>query len=62
LNRDEYNKLKIKTDLDANYVVRALPIAAMIPSYGSILMNPFLNDLIILVTILILIVLFVNFL
>jgi hypothetical protein len=44
LNRDEYNKLKIKTDLDANYVVRALTIAAMIPSYGSILMNPFLNN------------------
>jgi hypothetical protein len=44
LNRDEYNKLKIKTDLDAKYVVRDLTISAMITSYASIMMNPFLND------------------
>jgi hypothetical protein len=44
LNREEYNKLKSKTDLDGQLAVRNLPIAAMIPSYGSILMNPFLND------------------
>lgn len=43
LNREEYNKLKAKTDLDSQYVVRALTISAMITSYGSILMNPFLN-------------------
>jgi hypothetical protein len=43
LNREEYNKLKAKTDLDGEYVVRALTISAMITSYGSIMMNPFLN-------------------
>jgi len=44
LNREEYNKLKAKTDLDGGYVVRNLTISAMITSYGSILMNPFLNN------------------
>jgi DNA polymerase type B, organellar and viral len=44
INRDEYNKLKNKTDLDAAYVVRNLTIAAMITSHASIFMNPFLND------------------
>jgi len=43
LNREEYNKLKNKTDLDGEHVVRALTISAMITSYGSIMMNPFLN-------------------
>lgn len=43
LNRNEYNKLKNKTNLDAPYVVRAITISAMISSYASILMNPFLN-------------------
>jgi hypothetical protein len=44
LNREEYNKLKNKTDLDVGYVVRNLTISAMITSYGAILMNPFLNN------------------
>jgi len=44
LNRDEYNKLKAKTDLDGKYVVRDLNISAMITSHAAILMNPFLND------------------
>ena len=43
LNREEYNKLKYKTDLDGEHVVRALTISAMITSYASIMMNPFLN-------------------
>nr|BAM29335.1 dpoB [Lentinula edodes] len=43
LNREVYNKLKNKTDLDGEHVVRALTISAMITSYASILMNPFLN-------------------
>jgi hypothetical protein len=43
INREEYNKLKNKTDLDGEHVVRALTISAMITSYASILMNPFLN-------------------
>ena len=43
INREEYNKLKSKTDLDGEHVVRALTISAMITSYGSIMMNPFLN-------------------
>jgi hypothetical protein len=43
LNREEYNKLKNKTDLDGEHVVRALTISAMITSYASIFMNYFLN-------------------
>ena len=44
LNREEYNKLKAKTNLDSEYVVRALTISAMITSYASIFMNSFLNN------------------
>nr|QWO71410.1 DNA polymerase [Termitomyces sp. T123] len=43
LDRNEYNKLKNKTDLDGKHVVRAITISAMISSYASIFMNPFLN-------------------
>nr|QWO71407.1 DNA polymerase [Termitomyces sp. K2P1] len=43
LNREEYNKLKSKTDLNGEHVVRSLTIPAMITSHGSIAMNPFLN-------------------
>jgi hypothetical protein len=43
VDRERYNLLKSKTNLDGEYVVRSLPISAMITSYGSIEMNPFLN-------------------
>ena len=43
LNRDEYNKLKNKTNLDGENVVRNITISALITSYASIFMNPFLN-------------------
>ena len=43
INREEYNKLKSKTDLNGEHAVRALTIPAMITSHGSIFMNPFLN-------------------
>lgn len=42
-NRDEYNRLKNKTDLNGENVVRNVCISALITSYASILMNPFLN-------------------
>ena len=44
LNREEYNKLKAKTDLDGEFVIRNLTISAMITSNASIFMNSFLNN------------------
>ena len=43
INREEYNKLKNKTNLDGEYIVRYLPTAAMITAYASIFMNTFLK-------------------
>jgi hypothetical protein len=43
IDRERYNNLKAKTDLDGKYVVRSLTISAMITSYASVIMNPFLN-------------------
>jgi DNA polymerase type B, organellar and viral len=43
MDREEYNKIKNKTDFDGQHVVRDITISAMISSYASILMNPFLN-------------------
>jgi DNA polymerase type B, organellar and viral len=43
INREEYNKLKNKTDLDGEHVVRNITISAMISSYAAIFMNHFLN-------------------
>lgn len=43
IDKDRYNKLLSDTNYDADYVVRAVTIAAMVTSQDAIVMNPFLN-------------------